>query len=71
MTIRLSATPRDAAVLVLQTYDLTAINTYRTRTAASKVVAKNEVLASLDALLLSTLASLDEMTRAPRRPATP
>jgi len=71
VSIRLSATPRDSAVLILQTYDLTAINAYRTRTAASKVVAKNEVLASLDALLLSTLASLDEMTRAPRRPPTP
>jgi hypothetical protein len=29
------------------------------------------VLANLDALLLSTVTYLDEMTRAPRRPATP
>jgi hypothetical protein len=31
-------------------------------------VAKNEVLSNLDALLLSTLTFLDEMSRAPRRP---
>ena len=38
------------------------------RTAASKTVAKNEVLTNLDVLLLSTLTYLDEMSRAPRRP---
>jgi hypothetical protein len=38
---------------------------------ASRPVAKNEVLANLDALLLSTMTYLDGMSRAPRRPATP
>lgn len=71
VSIRLSATPRDSAIMMLQTYDLTATNAYRSRNASSKVVAKNEVLASLDALLLSTLTSLDEMSRSPRRPPTP
>jgi hypothetical protein len=33
-------------------------------------VGKNEVLANLDALLLSTLTYLDEMSRAPRRSTT-
>ena len=66
VSIRL-ATARDSAQLMLQIYDLTAINPYRQRVASSRVVAKNEVLASLDALLLSTLTYLDEMTRAPRR----
>jgi serine/threonine protein kinase len=68
VSIRLSAMPHDSAVLMLQTYDLTAINAYRARTAVSKTVAKNEVLTGLDALLLSTLTFLDEMSRAPRRP---
>jgi hypothetical protein len=39
--------------------------------AASRPVARNEVLANLDALLLSTVTYLDEMTRAPRRPVAP
>ena len=68
VSIRLVPTPHDSAVLMLQTYDLTAINSYRTRTAAGKTVAKNEVLANLDVMLLSTLTYLDEMSRAPRRP---
>jgi len=68
VAIRLSPMPHDSAVLMLQTYDLTAINAYRARTAVSKTVAKNEVLTGLDALLLSTLTFLDEMSRAPRRP---
>jgi serine/threonine protein kinase len=71
VSIRLSATPRDSAILMLQAYDQTAAGPYRMRNVTSKVVAKNEVLASLDALLLSTLTSLDEMSRAPRRPPTP
>ena len=66
--IRFGAIPRDSAVLMLQVYDLTAVNAYRTRTAANKTVAKNEVLTNLDVLLLSTLTYLDEMSRAPRRP---
>ncbi|MEP6491952.1 MAG: serine/threonine-protein kinase [bacterium] len=71
ISIRLSALPRDSAVLMLQLYDLTATNSYRARTASSKVVAKNEVLSNLDALLLSTLTYLDEMSHAPRRPPPP
>jgi serine/threonine protein kinase len=71
VSIRLSATPRDSAILMLQAYDQTAVGPYRMRNVTSKVVAKNEVLANLDALLLSTLTSLDEMSRAPRRPPTP
>ena len=55
-------------MLLLQVYDLTAVNAYRTRTASNKMVAKNEVLTNLDVLLLSTLTYLDEMSRAPRRP---
>jgi eukaryotic-like serine/threonine-protein kinase len=68
VSIRLSAMPRDSAVLMLQTYDLTAVNAYRSRAVVGKTVAKNEVLTGLDALLLSTLTFLDEMSRAPRRP---
>ena len=68
VSIRLAVVPRDSAVLMMQAYDLTAINAYRTRTASNKPVAKNEVLSNLDALLLSTLTYLDEMSRAPRRP---
>ena len=68
ISIRFIPTPHDSAVLMLQAYDLTAANPYRTRTAASKTVAKNEVLTNLDVILLSTLTYLDEMSRAPRRP---
>jgi serine/threonine-protein kinase len=68
ISIRFGVVPRDSAVLMLQVYDLTAINAYRARTASNKPVAKNEVLTSLDVLLLSTLTYLDEMSRAPRRP---
>jgi hypothetical protein len=68
ISIRFGVVPRDSAVLLLQVYDLTAVNAYRARTASNKPVAKNEVLTNLDALLLSTLTYLDEMSRAPRRP---
>ena len=71
ITIRLTALPRDSAMLMIQAYDLGAIPSYRSRTAPSRPVPKNEVLANLDALLLSTVTYLDEMTRAPRRPAPP
>jgi len=71
VTIRLTALPRDSAMLMIQAYDLGAIPSYRSRTAPSRPVPKNEVLANLDALLLSTVTYLDEMTRAPRRPAPP
>jgi hypothetical protein len=68
VSIRLVAVPHDSAVLMLQAYDLTAANAFRTRTAATRTVAKNEVLTNLDVILLSTLTYLDEMSRAPRRP---
>ena len=71
VSVTLVQTRGDSAVLQLTAYDLTAINQYRQRAATSKQVPKNEVLAQLDALLLSTLTYLDEMTRAPRRPAPP
>ena len=68
VSIRFAVIPHDSAVLMLQAYDLTAVNAYRARTATNKTVAKNEVLTNLDVLLLSTLTYLDEMSRAPRRP---
>ena len=68
VSIRFVVVPHDSAVLMLQAYDLTAVNSYRARTASNKTVAKNEVLTNLDVLLLSTLTYLDEMSRAPRRP---
>ena len=71
VAVNLAPTRGDSAVLQIQAYDLTAINQYRQRAATSKQVPRNEVLAQLDALLLSTLTYLDEMTRAPRRPVLP
>jgi hypothetical protein len=71
VSVNLGQARGDSAVLMLQAYDLTAVNSYRQRAASSKLVPKNEVLAQLDALLLSTLTYLDEMTRAPRRPPPP
>jgi len=68
VSIRLAPLPHDSAQLMLQIVDLTAVNPYRQRLASNRTVGKNEVLANLDALLLSTLTYLDEMTRAPRRP---
>ena len=71
VSVNLIPTRNDSATLILQVYDLTAINSYRQRSSSSKPVAKNEVLSQLDAILLSTLTYLDEMTRAPRRPTPP
>jgi hypothetical protein len=56
-------------MLMLQLWDLGATNAYRTRVSGGRRVAKNEVLAGLDAVLLSTITYLDEMSRAPRRPS--
>jgi serine/threonine-protein kinase len=71
VAVSLAPTHGDSAVLQIQAYDLTAVNQYRQRAATSKQVPRNEVLAQLDALLLSTVTYLDEMTRAPRRPTLP
>jgi hypothetical protein len=71
VAIRLLTLPRDSAMLMLQVYDLGAVNTHRLRVAGGQAVAKNEVLANLDASLLATLTNLDEMSRAPRRPPAP
>jgi serine/threonine-protein kinase len=68
VSIRLTALPRDSAFLMIQTYDMSAVNAFRSRTVPTRAVPKNEVLANLDAVLLSTLTSLDEISRAPRRP---
>jgi TolB-like protein len=66
VSIRLTAV-RDSAQMMLQVYDLTAINPFRQRAATGRIVPKNEVLTNLDAVLLSAVTYLDEMTRAPRR----
>jgi len=71
VAVRFTPLPHDSAMLMLQAYDLGAVNTHRSRFAAGRPVAKNEVLANLDALLLSTVTYLEEMTRAPRRPTAP
>jgi serine/threonine-protein kinase len=68
ISIRLQPLPRDSAMLMIQSYDNNAVNAYRTRTVGGRPVPKNEVLTNLDQSLLSTLTSLDEMSRAPRRP---
>jgi serine/threonine protein kinase len=67
VSIRITPLPHDSAFLFFQVSDLGAITQYRNRAAASHAVPKNEVLAGLDQLLLSVLAFLDEMSRAPRR----
>ncbi len=71
VSIRLRLLPNDSATMMLQAYDLTADSSFRTRIAGGKPVPKNQVLFNLDALLLSTVTNLDEMSEAPRRtPAT-
>ena len=71
VSVRLTPLPRDSATLMLQLWDLSASNAYRFRTVGGRKVARNEVLAGLDAVLLSTITYLDEMSRAPRRPTPP
>ena len=71
VSIRLQQLPRDSAMLMLQAFDYGAVNAYRARTAGGKPVPKDEVLYNLDQALLSTVTNLDEMMRAPRRPASP
>jgi serine/threonine-protein kinase len=67
VSIRITVMPHDSAFIFFQVNDLGAITSYRTRAASSRPVPKNEVLASLDQMLLSVLTFLDEMSRAPRR----
>jgi hypothetical protein len=71
ISIRLTPTRNDSAMMMMQIYDLTAANQFRSRAAAGRQLPKNEVLGSLDQVLLSTMTLLDEMTRAPRRPPPP
>jgi eukaryotic-like serine/threonine-protein kinase len=71
VAIRLQALRGDSAMLLVQTYDLTAVPQYRNRTAGGRPSLKSETLAGLDQVLLSTVTNLDEMTRAPRRPPAP
>jgi serine/threonine-protein kinase len=71
VAIRLQPLRGDSAVLMLQSYDMTAAGPYRSRTAVGRSALKTEVLVGLDQVLLSTLTYLDEMSRAPRRPVTP
>jgi hypothetical protein len=68
VAVRLTALPRDSAMLMLQVYDLGAIGPFHSRVAATRPVPRNGVLANLDALILSALAYMDEMSRAPRKP---
>ncbi|HEY4304267.1 MAG TPA: serine/threonine-protein kinase [Gemmatimonadaceae bacterium] len=71
IAIRLTPTRGDSAMMMTQIYDLTAPNAFRTRTAVGRSLPKNEVLASLDQVLLQTMTMLDETTRAPRRQMPP
>jgi hypothetical protein len=70
VSIRLTALPHDSALLILQAYDFGAAGS-RSRAAAGRPVPKNQVLENLDALLLSTVNYLDEMSRSPRRVPPP
>jgi eukaryotic-like serine/threonine-protein kinase len=67
VSIRITVMPHDSAFLLFQVADLGAITSYRSRVASSRAVPKNEVLGTLDQMLLSVLTFLDEMSRAPRR----
>jgi serine/threonine-protein kinase len=71
ISIRLQALPRDTAMLLVQSFDYGAVSQYRSRTSGGKPVPRNEVLYNLDQVLLSTVTSLEEMIRAPRRPTPP
>src|SRR5262245_4151664 len=71
VAIRLLALPRDSAMLTIQAYDVTAVNSYQRRAAGGRPVQKNPGHPNLDQILLTTVTYLDEMTRAPRRPTSP
>src|SRR5262245_21521088 len=47
VSIRLQSLARDSAMLMIQAFDASAVNTYRTRTAGGRPVPKNEVLTNL------------------------
>ena len=68
IAIQIQPLPRDSAILMIQAYDYGAVSNYRSRTAGGRPVARNEVLANLDQVLLTALTYLGEMSRAPRRP---
>lgn len=61
----------DSALLVVRMHDNGAINAFRSKTATGRPVPRNEVLTNLDQILLTTISTLDEMSRAPRRPVPP
>jgi hypothetical protein len=71
ISVRLTPTRNDSAVMMMQIYDLTAASPFRSRMAVGRTLPRTEVLASLDQVLLSAMTLLDEMTRAPRRPSPP
>ncbi|MDB4908799.1 MAG: putative serine/threonine protein kinase [Gemmatimonadetes bacterium] len=71
-SVQLIALPRDSALLQVALYDMGADRRRgRTRSVGGQRVARNEVLGTLDAMLLQTLAYLDDLTRSPRKPAAP
>jgi serine/threonine-protein kinase len=67
ISIRLTPTRNDSALMMVQLYDLEAASPFRSRTAVGRPLPKSQVLATLDQVLLSTMTLLDEMTRSPRR----
>jgi hypothetical protein len=68
---RRGMTGPDSVMLRITAYDLTAQSRYATRNmpASTQFTVHEEILASLEALLLQTVGSLEEMTRAPRKTA--
>jgi len=63
------STAPDSAMLQIAAYDLTARGGYNQRVFPVGAVwtARDEVLSSLDAILLQTVGAIDEMSRAPRK----
>jgi serine/threonine protein kinase len=71
LSIRLQSLKGDSAMLMIQSIDYVGSGPFRGRTATGRPGPKSQVLANLDQVLLSTLASLDEMARAPVRRGPP
>ena len=69
VSVQLTALPGDSALLLLNMYDMGADRRFQQRTAAGRPVPRSQVLADLDALLLQTLANLEEMSRGARKAA--